>query len=300
MPKYFRNLSISRRTGRDPGRGFGRYGVYSDKPEPYYFPFDDPDDGPTDVYSRGELVVRNFPGKTIPHFGGNTTNNPLAKALNIHPALLKNIENEEWEKGPDPESLAPDIATHSEPLFYQKEDDPRGINLAKTVSRLKDDPRTNPDTLFSSTPGQLKIQEAFFDPSLAASVTTAIGIAKNDFPNSEIVPSDDLSDFSSKLVQNAQARGLISPNPSNPEGQATNTIGQNRMVVGANGVDYTLNHFDGNLSSSDIRIPQAQVDAGRETVREMLRGPRKRNTKPVTDKGLSDQFVIPGMEEYLK
>lgn len=302
MPKYFRQLSVNRKTDENTGRGFGRYTVYSDKTEPYTYPWDEPGDDPTEVYNRGELVVRNFPGKTIPHFGDHgdelTLDNPLAKALGIHPALLEKIENEEWEKGD--QGIGPDIAFHSDPRFTQKEDDPRGIGLAKTVSKLRNDPRANPDTLFSSTPGKLKIQEAFFDPSLTSSVTTAIGIAQNDFPNSEIVPSDDLSDFSSKLVQNAQSRGLITPNPDNPTGEATNTLTQERMITGANVLNGYLDRFNGNLNNDNIRIPQAQVDAGRETVREMLRGPRKRNTQPVTSKGLSDQFVIPGMEGYLK
>ena len=286
MPEYFRKFNLNHRRG-----GAAEYKVFGTKPVTIKS-FGEPEQ----VYPSGELTVRHTPGTTTPHFpqsDKDTVGNPLAKALGIHPELLNKIEEQEWDEGGDT-GLAIAIGYHSR---YDS-DDPRGIGLAKTVSKLKDDPRVNPETLFTSNPGKLYINEAFFDPSLTASVPISIGIAKNDFPNTEIVPSDDLSPHSSKLAQNALSRGLISPNMQNPDAEANNDFRQRDRNVLASDHDKDKRLNNGGLRYGFSAVPQNQVEAGRETVREMLRGPRKRNNTPVTEKGLSDQF-LPGMEGFV-
>jgi hypothetical protein len=149
------------------------------------------------------------------------------------------------------------------------------------------------ETLFDTHPEQLKIKELFADTKMDIPAMNLVGIAKSKYPNASIVPSNDLSVHSSNLVKNAVNRGLISPNPDNPDAYVTNNVDYNersRRTLGAVPREY---------SELGLMLSPDAVDKGKQEVRKMLRANKPtRNNTPVTPKGLSAQF-LPGMEGFV-
>jgi hypothetical protein len=149
------------------------------------------------------------------------------------------------------------------------------------------------ETLFDTHPEQLKVKELFADTKMDIPAMNLVGIAKSKYPNAAIVPSNDLSVHSSNLVKNAVNRGLISPNPNNPDADITNNVDYNersRRTLGAVPREY---------SELGLMLSPDAVDKGKQEVRKMLRANKPtRNNTPVTPKGLSAQF-LPGMEGFI-
>jgi len=149
------------------------------------------------------------------------------------------------------------------------------------------------ETLFDTHPEQLKVKELFADAKMDIPAMNLVGIAKSKYPNAAIVPGNDLSVHSSKLVKNAVSRGLISSNPQNPDAEVTNNIDEsfrNRRTVDALPRGY---------SELGLILSPDAVDKGKQEVRKMLRANKPtRNNTPVTPKGLSAQF-LPGMEGFV-
>jgi hypothetical protein len=154
-------------------------------------------------------------------------------------------------------------------------------------------PSLHSETLFDTHPEQLKVKELFADTKMDIPAMNLVGIAKSKYPNAAIVPGNDLSVHSSKLVKNAVSRGLISSNTQNPDAEVTNNIDEsfrNRRTLGAVPREY------GELG---LMLSPDAVDKGKQEVRKMLRANKPtRNNTPVTPKGLSAQF-LPGMEGFV-
>ena len=154
-------------------------------------------------------------------------------------------------------------------------------------------PSFHSETLFDTQPEQLKVKELFADPKMDISAMNLVGIAKYRYPNAEIVPSNDLSVHSSKLVKNAVSRGLLSPNPDNPDADITNNVDYKERIR------RTLGAVPREYSELGLMLAPDAGDKGSQEVRKMLRANRPvRNNTPVTQKGLSAQF-LPGMEGFV-
>lgn len=174
--------------------------------------------------------------------------------------------------------------------------DAMGLYKAKAqfaAKRASTHPYFQQDTLFDTTPSSLHINEMFSDPSMSTSAITLAAIAKAQYKPDLIVASHDLSPFSSKLVKNAENRGLIETHPENSDAEITNDE------------DYEprrLSPRDAKQWTKGMRqIPETEVRSAKSDLRETLRGRKSqvvRNTTPVTPKGLSNQF-LPGMEGFV-
>ena len=148
-------------------------------------------------------------------------------------------------------------------------------------------------TLFDTHPEQLKVKELFADTKMNIPAMNLVGIAKSRYPNASIVPSNDLSVHSSKLVKNAVSRGLLSPNPDNPDAYITNNVDSKERIR------RTLGAVPREYSELGLMLAPDAGDIGSQEVRKMLRANKPtRNNTPVTQKGLSAQF-LPGMEGFV-
>lgn len=140
-------------------------------------------------------------------------------------------------------------------------------------------------------PARTTVHRMFADPAAKAEGINLMGIAYREHSGTPFVASDSLSKHSSKLVQNAVSRGLpVTAHGDNPTAEQTNDIDEDGPTP--------HNTSPSNAWSTRLNkesISPFEVAGGKAVVREMLG--KKRNAKPVTQKGLSDQF-LPGMEGF--
>lgn len=133
--------------------------------------------------------------------------------------------------------------------------------------------RNPPRELFTHVSPQ--VISAFSDPRMRHTIPTMIAIGMKALGAEHDVPMADysLSAHSSKLSKNAANRGLAVPDPGNP-----------RMRTGDEGsgrVSDMRRRFAVNLPNPKAQgvvgtewVPEHEVAAGREWVRNRLRGPR--------------------------
>jgi hypothetical protein len=161
------------------------------------------------------------------------------------------------------------------------------------VNQFDTNPHLAPTQLFEEVkPAKTRITRMFADPSMKSQAMTMAGMAYRDHANTTIEADNDLSPHSSKLVRGALAKGLpVVTSDRNPDAGITNDISEKPLTISTRQKEYT---------SEDMKqVPHSEVVSARADVRSMLRDSRpKRNTKPVTSKGLSDQF-LPGMEGFV-
>jgi hypothetical protein len=157
------------------------------------------------------------------------------------------------------------------------------------VKRASTHPYFQQDTLFDTTPSTMHVHTMFSDPSMTTSAITLGAIAKQHFGASKVAASHDLSPFSSKLVKNAEKRGLVQPSDGNPKANVTNASTLSPLEMPSTLLD----------AIQSARVPDSEVASARSSLRESLRGNKVvRNNTPVTPKGLSNQF-LPGMEGFI-
>jgi hypothetical protein len=171
---------------------------------------------------------------------------------------------------------------------------------AWAVEQTRTNPLIAPDKLFfEHTPAKTHIGALYSDPSMKVSAMNLLGVAYDEHNNAPFESDSSLTRFSSRLTQNALKRGLpVTTDRSNPNAISTaddandSTHDNHRMVTDyANKVRSSEYPFSYATPISDLGVIR-----GKESVREILG--KKRNTKPVTSKGLSDQF-LPGMEGFV-
>lgn len=263
----------------------------------------------TDYYALGEGRTDTFGNVEYPYATMSVTHKPKEWAIpfdntdSVDPEIglsnnylthvIKNFSHKNYDNLTDSESDALETISMS---GIPKNNDEQG-SFDYNVST---NPHFNPDKLFyEGDPSSITIDFLVADPSMPASTPLTLGaLAKRDYKADEIVASDDLSKFSSKLTQNAIAKGLpVKAHKSNTNAIATNDINKRDRTIDA---DYIENN-----QSKVQPISPDTLQAARSDLRRMIRGNKKntaqknRNTTPVTQKGLSDQFVIPGMERFI-
>jgi hypothetical protein len=169
-----------------------------------------------------------------------------------------------------------------------------GKTMDWAVEQARTNPHITPEHLFyESKPAKTYINGMYSDPSMNAAGINLLGIAYDEGNRAPFVADSSLTKFSSKLTQNAIKRGLpVSAHSGNPSAEST---------AGDYEEQRQLRHTMSSEYADVIRrkgapIPDTSVIRGKEAVREILG--RKRNPKPVTAKGLSDQF-LPGMEGFV-
>jgi hypothetical protein len=146
-----------------------------------------------------------------------------------------------------------------------------------------------PETLFDTKPRTAHISGLFADPSMEKPAMPLLGVVLEHTGAQVIEPSEDLSVHSSRLVKKAIERGFpIVRNPDNPTGKQTNTISK------------TPRYYYGDVTGYHMsEMPEETVTAGKKIFFNTLRdNPKVRNNQPVTEKGLSDQF-LPGMQGFV-
>jgi hypothetical protein len=168
------------------------------------------------------------------------------------------------------------------------------------VEQAHNNPHIAPDKLFFETsPAKTQVASMFVDPSMKTSGINLLGVAYDDHNRAPIEADSSLTRFSSRLTQNAMKRGLpVTGSYTNPNAESTSDDADDPTHE-----EQSVNNSTADkLRKGEHPFYQAQPIAdlglirGKEAVREMLG--KTRNTKPVTSKGLSDQF-LPGMEGFV-
>lgn len=171
---------------------------------------------------------------------------------------------------------------------------------AWAVGQTQTNPLIAPDKLFfEHEPAKTHIGSLFADPSMKSHAMNLLGIAYDEHNKATLEADDSLTRFSSRLTQNAIKRGLpVTTDADNPNAVSTandeDNPTHNSQYMGTDYANRIRNNQHPFIYSTPI--PDLGVIRGKTAVREMLG--RKRNTKPVTQKGLSDQF-LPGMEGFV-
>lgn len=259
------------------------------EPDPF-IPHDEDD---TQERPYASVTVKHTPGKfVVPYSNANDLNEDTGLSHEYLDHLRSKIYGMEPE---DRSQNDREAATALSRLDSPYEGD---RNWGKEVA--KTNPHFKPDTLFEHIPSSITITNMMADPSMSHTAMTLAAMAKRDFKAEKIVASGDLSVHSSPLVQNAVQRGLpVETSASNPDAHVTNDVDKytrNKRTISAK---YQDNPWG--LDQSDTIISPEEVKGARDDIRGWLREGRSnkvRNTKPVTSKGLSDQF-LPGMEGFV-
>lgn len=162
--------------------------------------------------------------------------------------------------------------------------------------QLHENPHLAPTRLFEESQSpRIKIDRMYADPSMKVPALTLAGMAYEQHNRDTIEASDSLSAYSSRLTKKAMKKGFpVVAHQDNPNAYQTNDTQLTPRLVDEEWVERGVRQNPSvRASTSD------EVESGRHAVREMLRGGKTRNTTPVTEKGLSDQF-LPGMKEYFQ
>jgi hypothetical protein len=171
---------------------------------------------------------------------------------------------------------------------------------AWAVGQTQTNPAIAPDKLFfEHTPAKTQVASMFVDPSMKAHGINLLGIAYDDHNKAPFEADHSLTRFSSRLTNNAIERGLpVTTHPDNPNAVSTSNDEDdpvhNKQYMGTEWANRIRSNTAPFIHASPIS--DLSKIRGKEAVREMLG--KTRNTKPVTSKGLSDQF-LPGMEGFV-
>jgi len=235
----------------------------------------------------------------IPHFSTSEADyqghpmGTVSKQLGtgLHPDYIQNIANEA-KKDPQQHSFERD-------LYLLGRNDTNPSLRSYLVEQLQEEPKLFPDKLFTEKK-QLTITGLFSHPKMTAHAMTLGAIAMNQHGVAQITPHADLSRYSSKLAQHAHQLGIISPNPNNPNMEATNEtdFSTNKMTISQKEVRRMEAGTSTELPIHVNEIPPHEVAQARQTMRQILRGNRP---APAPKKNLSPQFdhpKLPGLEGF--
>lgn len=247
----------------------------------------------------GEVRVNTTPTEHIPHWTNEDPKNSafsgfyhdMAKETGMSPRYLHEISritrNEAYDnRYANPEkSIAASKFANSLSLKKEETTPEEWEDAVKTVNSH---PLANPETLFTTKQGAVHIDEAYFDPSMRYTFPTVAGVIKQDYPHHQIIPSQDLSEHSAKLVKHAARAGLLGDDIREESVAQTNTIDFQNRTLPAN---YILE-----MRVENKQIPTSEVASARQGLREMLRG-NKPTRKP---QGMSNDPRISTQFEQLK
>jgi len=181
------------------------------------------------------------------------------------------IDNQFWEKEIGPRSAryrltdtesAIDKALKHEPWHVKEE--------AKRQQR--DTPQ-----MFMRKPAE--ITGLWSDPSMKHTVGTLLGLAlERGGPGT--LASDDLSQYSSRVVQRGIDAGVVQGHPSNPDAEETNHMPMIDRITSVH------NGLPGGIYYTSVMSPvsSSEVDDGRRLIRQALRGEKRQ-------RALSPQFA---------
>lgn len=154
----------------------------------------------------------------------------------------------------------------------------RGKLYSDVIRRSVDYPRYRPDRhepdeLFTHVPPQIKF--AYSDPSMRHTLPTMVGIAMRVMGAEHDTPMADssLTDFSSRLSQNAAKRGLAVAHPGNQDMESSGNEGMPSR---------TTQDVD---PSWMTRVSDTDVSAARHWVRSRVRGEAKPAAKKDVKRG---------------
>jgi len=149
----------------------------------------------------------------------------------------------------------------------------------------------NKTELFTHTPAELTVNTMYADKRVRPHMMTLMALAKMDHPDAEIVASDTLSHFSSKLSQNAHKRGLVKANYDNPDMLSSGGSRDSHSVYTGTVAD--ARRATGADTWQGIKeIPHSEVMAGKQFLKQMLRPGTTRKQTPRVE---SEQLKLPGI-----
>lgn len=150
----------------------------------------------------------------------------------------------------------------------------------------------NKTELFNHTPAELTVNTMYADKRVRPHMMTLMALAKMDHPDADIVASDTLSHFSSKLSQNAHKRGLVKANYDNPDMRSSGSSRDSHSVF--TGTEADARRATGaEVWQSIEELTPSHVMAGKQFLKQMLRPGTTRKQTPRVE---SEQMQLPGME----
>jgi hypothetical protein len=159
--------------------------------------------------------------------------------------------------------------------------------------------RYSPPTLFIQSPKRVTVDRMFSDPSMPTGTALSLAaMAMRDHHVEELIPSEDLSEHSSKLVQHAKKLGVIKDNKYNAEAEPTNDIKKQSHTVDANsgwGKD-TYGEEGRGIGATLHKASERDVFGAQQAVRKIIRGRSSKGSPKI-----SSQFdtPLPGMEGFV-
>ena len=194
-------------------------------------------------------------------------------------------EREHWEGGSfsDFDAIARQTGLHPE---YVQQTQYEGADIS-------------PSTLFIQEPKEIKVNRMFSDPSMPQSTALNLAaMAMNDYHVGKLTPSDDLSQYSSRLVKSAKKLGVIEDNEYNPDADVRNDIEKEPQSVGVSkwsSDDYYTEQGRG-VGATLHKVPQRDVLLAQQKVRKIVRGRSSQGSPKI-----SSQFdtPLPGMEGFV-
>lgn len=257
-------------------------------------PFITPEPGDLQERPYATITVKHTPSEFIvPYSNDKTHLYTESGSSDLSYGYINNLEDKLNKKGEDNWDDHDDAAMQT--IYAMHSLLPEKKKFVK--EQLQSNPHFQPQTLFDQTPSSIEIRNMVSDPRMAHTAMTLSAIAKRDLKADKIIASDDLSPWSSQLVKHAVKKGLpVETSGNNPDAVVTNDMDKGNRTIRA-----SYQHNPWGMDRPETPIAPEEVKGAREDIREWLRGPRPtpmRNTKPVTPKGLSNQF-LPGMEGFV-
>ena len=285
MGRYFRGDS-----GFNSGAGWRSYrAVATDSDDPI-------GSGALAGHAWGEVGVIHNPGFNGPIWdngdkrGKDAPTRHLSRATGVSHELITHLSNFN-----DPNMSHEDVGAISDIINDEAthRTDPEGFSRAVEV--IKNHPMVNTGKLFGEQRGTLEISNAYFDKHATHTFPTLMSIIKQDHLNADIIPSANLSPYSSRIARHAVERGLIQPNEDNPGSEQVNTTMFEPKIVTPFEEKHMGIYLRGEVSDEDVRV-----------ARGALRDELKRNRRSKMSTQFSQEDLphnnshpkLPGLEDY--
>jgi hypothetical protein len=149
--------------------------------------------------------------------------------------------------------------------------------------------------LFTHKPAELHVNLMYADKRVRPHMMTVMALAKLDHPDAQIVASDTLSNFSSKLAKNAHERGLLKPGDANPDMITEDSVNQRDDYARQINTIYHVRNLK--LGGGAYELTRSEVMKGKQFLKETLRPKTASPTEPSTPAPKNDQPQLPGMED---
>lgn len=244
MGRYFRERGFD-----SSGAGWKNYRAVATEP-----------DTPLAGSAYGEVGVVHKPGFNGPVWdngdnrGKDESTRHLSEATGVSHELIKHLSDFN-----DPNMSHEDTYAISKIVNNGDTHRTAPEDFARAVSVINNHPMVTSGKLFGEQRGTVEVSSAHFDKHANHLFPTMMSIIKQDHLNADIVPSSNLSPYSSRIAKNAVERGLIQPNEDNPESNQENSIGFDTKIVTPFDEKHMGIYLYGEVGDKDVRVARGAL-----------------------------------------